>query len=262
MNGNMPTTSLRASKIKTVLRGRRNTWGTKSTVFDVCRQETRTEKRKPSKKTMALAHEHILSCAVCRRPLLLKGLHPSYNTEEAQAVITYQLSVAEILAQTPKSQSNVLSYLQPVAEKDSAATPAKEAATIQHVLHMEGFDNPSKRRAFAKHCGLDPMVFEGHFEDMSRMVGAGVGKCWCECHLQDGLKLLSDEDDDEDDDGFRPSILVPLVKMPQDGEDQNTLSDGGKTMLEKKRKRWSATEAKKWPELKRAHRGTGSQWTL
>lgn len=235
--------------------------------------------REPSKKTMALAHEHILGCAACKSPLILKGSPSSpTNVHDTPAVISYQHSIADILnADSGTPAPVLLSYLHLCATtrngRSTTTTTTSQhkeeevATTLLHVLHMEGLDSPATRRAFAEHCGLHPGVFEGHFEVLSRLTGAGIGQCWCACHLEDSFALSTfvDGEEEEDNDGFRPSTPAPVVPV-KDGEQQAIISDGADTMMLKKRKRWSSTEARKWAELKRLHQGadTGSarEWTL
>lgn len=210
---------------------------------------------------MALAHEHILSCAACNSPLLLTGLAPA--VQETHAVIYYHQSITDILAADSQCQSPVLSYLRASVEDDQKLSHAKEVPKLLHVLHMEGFDSPDTRREFAEHCGLAPEIFEGHFEAMSRLTGAGVGVCWCACHDGDTRQLSGGDVDSEEDDGFRPSTPspVPPMKVLQEGGDKDTMSDDADSIL-RKRKRWSSNEVKRWPELKRPHRGADSEWTL
>lgn len=167
--------------------------------------------------------------------------------------MTYEQTVAGIL----EGQAAIPSYLCDMRE---------DVTTVQHnmapsmtslqVLTMEGFEKPSTRREFAIHCALDPGILEMHFMTISRLVGANVGVCWCECHAgQDHLEEFGDAHEGDD---FRPLMLSPIMEHGNQTDvrvftdSQDKVEESGRP---KKRKCWSFTGTKRWPLLTRPHHG-------
>lgn len=208
-------------------------------------------------RKMTLTHEHLLACERCNSPLFISRLDGSSPSSQSAArtrlILTYEQTVSDIL----EGQAAIPSFLCDMRE--DTTDPQHHMApslTSIHVLNMEGFEKPNTRRDFANHCALDSGILEGQFVTLSRLVGADVGVCWCECHArQDHLKELEDAHAQDD---CRPLIPAPVVEI-ETQRDVGAFADSqhkaDQSMRRKKRKRWSLTEARRWPLLIRPHHG-------
>lgn len=202
---------------------------------------------------MTLVHEHILACERCNGPLLISKLDTSSSSPQRTAntrlVLTYEQTVAAIL----EGQAAVPSFLCEMRE-DTADAPGAQrymapSMTCLHVLNMEGFEKPTMRRDFAIHCALDADILESQFMAISRLVGADVGACWCECHAeQQPIKKLGDAHGD----GWMPLTLAPVVERGGQ-RDAGLFTDCQEKTYQsrrrKRRKRSNLTEGKRWPWL-------------
>lgn len=207
-------------------------------------------------RKMTLIHEHLLACERCNSPLFISRLDrssPQPSTAKTRLILTYEQSVASIL----EGRTNIPSYLCDMREDTvDAQHHTTPSLTSLHVLNMEGFEKPDTRRDFANHCALDSVILESHFVTISRLVGADVGACWCECHA--GQEHLKSSGGTHEEDNFKPLMLSPIMEYGTQG-DVPVFTDGQENadqlMKRKKRKRWSLTEAKRWPSLIRPHHG-------
>lgn len=191
----------------------------------------------PEPRKMTLIHEHLLACERCNSPLFISRLDrssPQPSTARTRLILTYEQTVASIF----EGQADIPSYLCDMREDAvDAQHHTTPSLTSLHVLNMEGFEKPDTRRDFANHCALDSVILESHFVTISRLVGADVGVCWCECHAgKDHRKSFRDA---HEEDNFRPMMLSPIMEYGIHG-DVPVITDGQKNadqLIKQKRRR-------------------------